>query len=313
MSLGIDDFRDPDNPITKKPRDLAGPGGNPIPSGPPATFGFGGGNAPGTFGLASVGGDSGALRSLLRKRLALPATQPSYLTSAPGSASMTMDLPPDESVGVGQASAGAGGGGGLSMSDWRTGRKRRALNPNGTGTDWVPPGSNPSGDPTIDLNEWSGTGWDQSRTLNRLYDLLSQFDKSGSFSPGGNKGLMDFARTEALGNAEAIRQRNSLIGNNLGVDPATGASFALQSDLNSQGGVADAMNAASRGVLERQDAFGKDILSMLANLNAQDWMAERQGDISKRYAPDQGGGGVGGYLGNIGGRALGGWLGGRWG
>lgn len=299
MSLGIDDFRDPDVPVTKKPRDLTGGGGSPIPGGGGLpTFGFGGGNSPGAFGAASTGvADAGALRTLLRKRLALPSsTTPSYLSSAPADAA------------------------GSSMFGGNVTKLLAAKNPGApqlqpagptTGpSEWTPEGANPSGDPTIDLNDWSGSGWDQSRTLNQLYDLLKRFSDFGSFSPEGNRGLMDFARTEALGNAEAIRQRSSLIGENFGVDPSTSASYALQSDLNSQGGVADAMNAASRGVLERQDEFGKALLQMLAQFNMNDWSAERSGDISKRYAPDQSGGGVGGFLGNLGGRALGGFLGG---
>lgn len=307
MSIGIEEFRDPDIPITKKPG--GGGAGNPIPGGGgPQTFGFGGSSAgTGTFGSALTGGDSGALRALLRKRLALPTAAPSYLTSDTGAATMN-------------STGGGGGDIGSSSASGRSsmfgGNLRRLLQNQGK----LPPfigggGGTGATDWTPGLNDWSGTGWDRARTLNKLYELLQNYSDFGSFSPEGNKGLMDSVRTGALADAEAIRQRNNLIGSNLGVDPSTAGSFALQSDLNSQGGVADALSAASRGVLERQDEFGKNLLSMLGNLNAQDWMAERQGDISKRYAPDQGGGGLGGFLGNIGGRALGGWLspGGWWG
>lgn len=303
MSIGIEPImRDPDVPGSKLPG--GGGAGNPIPGGSnPPTFGFGGGNSPGTFGSALTGGDSGALRALLRKRLALPTATPSYLTSDTGAATM------DSTTGVGQMSANSGMfGGNLIRLLQKQGKLPNQPAGGNTGADWTPTGANPSGDPTIGLTDWSGTGWDRSRTLNNLYELLQKYSDFGSFSPEGNKGLMDSVRTGALADAEAIRQRNNLIGSNLGVDPSTAGSFALQSDLNSQGGVADALSAASRGVLERQDEFGKQLLGMLGNLNAQDWMAERQGDISKRYAPDQPSGWQS-FLGNLAGSAVGSYFG----
>lgn len=280
-----------------------GGGRGPIPGGStlPGAFGFGSGGIFGGSDTFSTGSDA-ALKALLRKRLALPTAQPSYLTQDVGSASADANnsmfggdiIRILQKQGKIPANWQGGGGGG---------------NTGGTGpSEWWPEGANPSGDPTITLNPWSGTGWDQSRTLNRLYDLLNQFDKSGAFSPTGNSALMDATRGEALSNAEALRQRNALIGRNLGVDPSTGASYALQSDLNTQGGVADAVNSAVLGRLQSQEQFGRDLLSMLGGLNAQDWMAERQGDISKRYAPDQGGG-WGSTLGSISGGALGSYFG----
>lgn len=297
MSIGIEEFRDPDVPITKRPG--GGGAGSPIPTGGnPPTFGFGGGNTPATFGSAFAGGgDSGALRALLRKRLALPTTAaPSYLTSDTGAASMNNTTGP-----IGSSSASG-------LSDMFGGNLIRLLQNKGKLPN-QPAGGNTGVDESWKkLNDWSGTGWDRSRTLNNLYELLQKYSDFGSFSPEGNKGLMDSARSGALADAEAIRQRNDLIGRNLGVDPSTAGSFALQSDLNSQGGVADALSAASRGVLERQDEFGKQLLGMLGNLNAQDWMAERQGDISKRYAPDQPSGWQS-FLGNLAGSAVGNYFG----
>lgn len=317
--MPTDDPGNPDDPGFKMARTSLGGGGRgPIPGG-----GGGGGGLLGSSvsNLSILGGgmpqDSAALRMLLRKRLrgVLPGAPagspgaPSYTDTASGTKGMAA---PAGLMDMLKSSGMFGYGGGAGSLTGTSGNM--GVSPGGTGADWTPGGANPSGDPTIDLNPWSGTGWDRSRTLNQLYELLNQYAGSGAFTPGGNKGLMDATRSEALSNAEALRGRGDLVSRNLGVDPATAASYALRSDLNTQGGVADALNTASRGVLERQDAFGKDLLSMLANLNAQDWMAERQGDISKRYAPEQPGG-IGGLLGQIGGRALGGWLspGGWWG
>lgn len=305
-------MRDPDAIGTKVP-----PGGGPTPGGGGAspTFGFSGGNA-GLFGVSPTAmGGEGALRALLRKRLALPTASPSYLMPADGAGMAFADAGarPGAAPLAGSAPAATPASGGGFWGGVRQIHGAPPIAPAGGGGGWgageLPPGSNPSGDPNIELGDWSGSGWDRSRTLNKLYDLISKFGAGGSFSPEGSRLLMDTTRSEALGNAEALRGRGNLIASNLGVDPATAASFALQSDLNTQGGVADAMNSAVTGNARAQDEFGKSLLQMLSQFNMEDWLAERQGDISKRYAPDQGGGGLGGFLGEVGGRALGGWLG----
>lgn len=170
---------------------------------------------------------------------------------------------------------------------------------------WTPPGSNPSGDPTISLNPWSGSGWDQSRTLNQLYGLLSQFGGAGAFGPEGNQQLLAALQGEATQNADAMRRRAATQADISGLDPGQRASYAMQTDLNTQGDVAKTLNAAKLGLLQNQQGFGQDLLRQLAQFNMQDWMAERQGDISKRYAPE----GPSGWdtLAGLGGAALGGW------
>ncbi len=105
-------MRDPDTLGTKNP-----PGGGPVPggTGTPPTFGFAGGGA-GLFGeAASSFGDFGALRALLKKRLALPTATPSYLTSADGSAAATTY------AGSGQRPAAAPGGGSKTSISWMRG------------------------------------------------------------------------------------------------------------------------------------------------------------------------------------------------
>jgi hypothetical protein len=173
---------------------------------------------------------------------------------------------------------------------------------------WSPPGANPSGDPTIGLNDWSGSGWDRSRTLNQLYELLNQFGGAGAFSPEGNPQLLESLRGEAMGNADALRRRAAMQADVSGLDPGQRAAYKMQTDLNTQGDVAQTLNAARLGLLQNQQQFGQGLLSQLANFNMQDWMAERQGDISTRYAPD----GPSGWdtLAQLGGQALGGWAGG---
>lgn len=304
--MGIDNIDDPESKLA---RSGVGGRGAPIPGrgGLPASFGYGGGSVFGSNGAASFGTD-GALRTLLRKRLALPSTSPSYLSGGETSFAESGTRPgamPSASV------SGILGKSGLFGTQQGGGPTQYTGDPE----DWRPEGTNPAGDPVLGFNEWTGSGWDRSRTINQLYDLLKQYADAGSFSPTGSSALMDATRSEAMSNADALRQRGKLIGSNLGVDPSTAAGFALQSDLNTQGGVADALNSAVTGRLNKQDDFGKSILSALANFNMQDWQMERQGDISKRYAPEQSGGGLGGFLGGVAGRALGGWLspGGFWG
>src|SRR3990167_6319870 len=94
-----------------------------------------------------------------------------------------------------------------------------------------------------------------------IREIMKLFAAGGSFSPGGSKALMDLTRSSALGDAEALRGRNQLIGRNLGVDPSTASSYALQSDLNTQGGVADIMSNASLGVQNRQEDFARNLLT----------------------------------------------------
>ena len=52
-----------------------------------------------------------------------------------------------------------------------------------------------------------------------------------------------------------------MMGRTLGVDPSTASSYALQSDLNTQGGVADIMSNASLGVKNRQEDFARNLLT----------------------------------------------------
>lgn len=314
------DFVDPSDPGFKLARGGIGGGGRgPIPGGSGGGGGGGGLLGSSVSNLSILGGgggaqDAAALRTLLRKRLRgmLPGASmaPSYSTETaagtrgPAATAGIADMLPGTGMFGFPGTSGAGAGTGAS--------------PTGGASEWFPEGANPSGDPTISLNPWSGTGWDQSRTLNRLYDLLNQFGGAGAFSPEGNKGLMDSVRSGALDTAEALRSRGDLVARNLGVDPSTASSYALQSDLNTQGGVADALNTASRGVLERQDAFGKSLLELLANANINDWMAQRGLDINSQLAKNTAnaqGSGLGGFLGGVAGRAAGSWLspGGLWG
>lgn len=174
------------------------------------------------------------------------------------------------------------------------------------GAQWVPPGANPSGDPTISLNPWSGSGWDQSRFLNQLYGMMNQGGLSGMFSPEGSPALLASLQDEARQNADALRKRASLNADVLGLDAGQRGSYAMQTDLNTQGGVAQTLNAAKRAQLENQQGLYQDLMRALGQFNMQDWMAERQGDISKRYAPDQGGS-AWDTLAGLGGAALGGW------
>lgn len=190
-------------------------------------------------------------------------------------------------------------------------RAQQTMQPGGQTTgpsQWWPQGANPSGDPTIDLNEMSGSGWDRSRLLNELYKYANQFGQAGAFGPEGNQQLLEALRGEAMGNADALRRRAAMQADVSGLDPGQRAAYKMQTDLNTQGGVAQTLNAAKLGLLQNQQQFGQNLLSSLGQFNMQDWLAERQGDISKRYAPD----GPSGWetIAGLGGQALGGWAGG---
>lgn len=157
----------------------------------------------------------------------------------------------------------------------------------GTGSQWAPSGWNPSGDPTLQLTPLTGTGGDQSRLLNYLYQVLSGGASGGAFNPNGSPAVMAAVKENALGNADAARARAGTLAQLSGADPASRANYMLQTDLAGQGGAAKASNDAVLAQLLGSQDWMRNLFGSAVGANFGDWNAERQGDISKRYAPDQ--------------------------
>lgn len=96
-----------------------------------------------------------------------------------------------------------------------------------------------------------------------LNDILRNYLGSGAFSDKVNPAIMEGVRRNALSDAEANRQHAALMAQSLGADPATAASYALRSDLQSQGGVAKSLADASLGELTHQRDYGQNLLMAL--------------------------------------------------
>jgi hypothetical protein len=105
--------------------------------------------------------------------------------------------------------------------------------------------------------------------MGSISEILKLFLSSGAFSPEANKGIMDATRERALGDAEANRQHAQLVAQSLGTDPATAASYALRSDLGSQGDVSKALSDASYGEATHQRDFGQQLLMGLLGIQGQ--------------------------------------------
>ena len=131
---------------------------------------------------------------------------------------------------------------------------------NGTGPNpWqeapISPGSPTPGD------EW----------VNRISALLRDWGRQGAFDLNGNPALMAALRSEATTNADALRRRAALNAQALGLDAGQQGSYAMQSDLNTQGGVANTLNdAVMRQLLaNNQNQWG--LLNSMFGNNADAW------------------------------------------
>lgn len=236
-------------------------GGGPIGSGGgtfgSATFGGGGGMLGGL--ATTAGGNGDALRTLLRRRLRAPAaTVPSYLAPADGKFSAdTSGLstnPTMTSFGRMPSGSRTPSGGGTPGRMTSPMPVNPAISPpNSGGGSWDPNDPNSAPD-----SPWANG---DNGFLQNLITILGRFNATGAFTPNGSSAVMDAVRGNAADNAQALLSRNRLTSQALGVDPATAASYALQSDLRGQGGAADAVNDAALKQLLGQQEFGQDMLS----------------------------------------------------
>lgn len=224
------------------------------------TLGGGGGSLASSVAGGAIGGagsEAAAVRALLRKRMLTTTTAPSYLSATTPTAT-----PP-------AAAAPAAGSSMSSLFDMASGRFRR---PGATPGGLFPPGGQ-AATPPPNPGTWGGINESGSNVpsdvnfgsgfFGTLNDILRNYLGSGAFSDKVNPAIMEGVRRNALADADAARQRNALAAQALGADPATAASYALRSDLSSQGSVAKALSDASLGELTHQRDFGQNLLLAL--------------------------------------------------
>lgn len=145
--------------------------------------------------------------------------------------------------------------------------------------------------------------------LNRLaVQLLGGQGAGTAFDPTGDPATIRALREEAMQNAQALQAQAANYAAWTGADPGTQNYARLQSVLNTQGGVANALNTARREAATRSADLRRQILMAIlsSNLglgrqnNAYSWQQVLQ-DAAQ-------GGGLGELLGGIAGRAGGAWL-----
>ena len=230
------------------------------------TLGRGGGGLSSLGGgVAGAAGDSAAIRALLRKRMLTTSMAPPYLSASAPAPASSVSAPAPAPDGMPQANSLS------SLFDMASGRFLRQRPPGGVGGPGGVVGTVPP--PTVGPSTWGDTNESGSgvpRDVNfgsgfggTLNDILRNFLGSGAFSDKVNPAVMEGVRRNALSDAEASRSRNALMAQALGADPASSASYALQSDLNSQGGVAKSLADASLGELTHQRDYGQQLLMAL--------------------------------------------------
>jgi hypothetical protein len=231
--------------------------------------GGGGGGALASLNM-TTGGNDGALRALLRRRLRPPGASggPSYMAPATGQPSAL-----DAVLGGGKVTGGMdtsglstsptmtafgrmpqrAGGGGPVRPNTPTPAINPAINPPAPAAPWDPndPNSAPS-------SPWANG---DNGFLQNLITILGRFNATGAFTPNGSSAVNNAVRSNAVGDAQAMLQRNKLAAQSLGTDPATAASYALQSDLRGQSDVSNAVNRSALEQLLGQQKFGQDLLS----------------------------------------------------
>ena len=138
--------------------------------------------------------------------------------------------------------------------------------------------------------------------------LLNQYLNSGAFGPNGNQGLMDAVQHQALLNGDALRQSAYNSANLYGGDPGQSAYAAIQGNLNSQGGVANAMSQAQLQQLMNQQQFGQGLYTQAQNYAGGMVSGDQSylhNQLLTNQMGNQGGSGLGSVLGQVGGSLLG--------
>lgn len=249
---------DPEDPGLKQGR-------NPAPGGPiggggggGGGFGFGGGGGGLLAGTvtAGPGGEAAALRALLRKRL-LGARGAPYQTPGAGPTAVPTGSEAISTVGGPPPPNNLSG----LMSLMRPGAGRFDLRPAGGPSGTTDPGVIPPERRTGDTTDRS---YNDPRVAPFVgLDLLIKFLQAGSLGPNPSGATLDAVRSEALGAADAARQRSELAAQSMDVDPATRASYALRTGLQGQSDVSRAMSDAVLKQLMAREGFGQDLLKQL--------------------------------------------------
>lgn len=253
-----------------------GPGG-----GFGGAFGFGGGGygfQPGGYGTN-------------------PLTRKVPMQGARGPVPVTMAQPGFQAGKTGpgalnQAQGASGGFRGMTEGLARGIGRRNGVGTGGAG------GYSPAGE----LGEFQNAG--DPRSLANW--LLSQYQAGGNFDPNGNPAIMRSLQDNAARQGNQASQRAQLNADVSGMDPAQAAAYRARTDVASntasQQGISEAM---LQQLLSRQQ-FGDNLFGGMLD-HSYGWdRADQQGQLERRMASQQRGGGLGGFLGNIGGAVLGG-------
>lgn len=105
----------------------------------------------------------------------------------------------------------------------------------------------------------------------RINQLLKMFGQQGAFDLNGNPALLQQLRSEAGQNADALRARAALNAQALGLDAGQRGAYAMQSDLNTQGGVANTLNDAMTKLLLQNQGQAWNLLNSVYGNNADAW------------------------------------------
>ena len=166
-------------------------------------------------------------------------------------------------------------------------------------------GSSAPYSPANELGEFQSQG--DVRSLANW--LLSQYQGNGAFSPGGDPNIIRALQDNAARQGNQASQRAQLAASVSGMDPAQAAAYRARTDVASntasQQGISDAM---LQQLLSRQN-FGDNLLGTMLG-HSYGWDRGQQGfDFNSALQSQQRGGGLGQFLGGIGGTVLGGYLG----
>ena len=211
---------------------------------------------------------------------------------------------PNNSPGLNNSGEGFGAGAPLNPGmQWNP---AWGANPGGPQQSTPPPGWAPgTWDPYAP--QFNGQGWNSNGAQSNAYQWLTDFMKSGAFSPGGSQGLLNATSQNAKMNADALNQRTSNAADLYGLDPGQAASAKMQGVLQGNNQYADTMNNANLGVLQNQQQLGQNLLGQMLGYNNQ-YELNNQGYLHNQLLQNQqNGGGMnwGGVLGSVAGAGIG--------
>lgn len=171
--------------------------------------------------------------------------------------------------------------------------------PNQASSIMQPPAARPgAGDPNYNPLEHIGANYPDLMSLVR--DLIARGGAEGVFSPHYMRNAL---RRKALSNADAQRNRTSVLSRLVGLDPNQRAVALTDADLEANRGVSDALNQAEMGDLSQYSDLIRALLgterggesNLFGQREQRNWQQSQQG-------------GIGSFLGQLVGGAAGDWL-----